>query len=66
MMEIEVRIMQKLNLNVSFLLQRLLLLVTFHTFDLPLSNLSSFTVFALCYALAKFSIATVAGGVFWF
>ena len=44
-------------------MQRLLSLVNFHTFDLALSNLSSFTVFALCYILAKFSVAVVPIGV---
>ncbi|MFK0570492.1 cation:dicarboxylate symporter family transporter [Endozoicomonas sp.] len=41
----------------------ILALVTLNTFNLPIPDLQSFAIFAFYYALAKFSVAAVPGGV---
>lgn len=41
----------------------ILALVTLNTFNMPLPDLQSFAVFGFYYALAKFSVAAVPGGV---
>lgn len=41
----------------------ILSLVTLNTFNLPIPDLQSFAIFAFYYALAKFSVAAVPGGV---
>ncbi|USE39049.1 cation:dicarboxylate symporter family transporter [Endozoicomonas sp. SCSIO W0465] len=41
----------------------ILALVTLNTFNLPMPDLQSFAIFGFYYALAKFSVAAVPGGV---